>query len=73
MFDLGGGTFDLSVMQITPQNEYIVKGISGDRELGGQDFDQKIVQAIKDHYKQEFDDELPDQPRIMNKLKREAE
>jgi len=52
VFDLGGGTFDISVMEIKGQ-EFTVKGVSGDGHLGGEDFDEHLLE----HLVKEFENE----------------
>jgi len=44
VFDLGGGTFDVSLVQINNNKIYEVKYTSGDTHLGGEDFDHKLVE-----------------------------
>ncbi len=46
VFDLGGGTFDVTVMTIAPGGEGRVIAIGGDRRLGGIDFDQRILEQV---------------------------
>ena len=46
VFDLGGGTFDVTVMEYGPTGEMTVIGGAGDRELGGADFDQAILDRM---------------------------
>lgn len=43
MFDLGGGTFDISILTIKDNKEFHVIATSGDTHLGGDDFDNKLV------------------------------
>jgi molecular chaperone DnaK len=51
VFDLGGGTFDVTILQITPDGIFEVKSTSGDTHLGGDDFDNKIVDMILESFK----------------------
>ncbi|XP_072949970.1 heat shock protein 68-like [Epargyreus clarus] len=51
IFDLGGGTFDVSILQIAEGSLFEVRSTSGDTHLGGEDFDSRMV----DHFCQEFD------------------
>ncbi|KAH9636116.1 hypothetical protein HF086_008416 [Spodoptera exigua] len=51
IFDLGGGTFDVSILQIAEGSLFEVKSTSGDTHLGGEDFDSRMV----DHFSQEFE------------------
>ncbi|XP_035440674.2 heat shock protein 68 [Spodoptera frugiperda] len=51
IFDLGGGTFDVSILQIAEGSLFEVKSTAGDTHLGGEDFDSRMV----DHFSQEFE------------------
>ncbi len=51
IFDLGGGTFDVSVLNITKEGIVIIKAISGDTHLGGEDFDNQLVQYCINEFK----------------------
>ncbi|CAH0583190.1 unnamed protein product [Chrysodeixis includens] len=51
IFDLGGGTFDVSILQISEGSLFEVKSTAGDTHLGGEDFDSRMV----DHFSQEFE------------------
>lgn len=51
IFDLGGGTFDVSILQISEGSLFEVRSTAGDTHLGGEDFDSRMV----DHFSQEFD------------------
>ncbi|KAJ1932064.1 ATPase with role in protein import into the ER, partial [Linderina pennispora] len=72
VYDLGGGTFDVSLLAID-NGIFEVLATSGDTHLGGEDFDQKIVQ----HFAKLFEKKTGKSPRedkkAMGKLKREAE
>jgi molecular chaperone DnaK len=72
VYDLGGGTFDVSVVRI---EEGVVEVISshGNNHLGGDDFDQKIVAHILEHLKIGQAVDVSDQPRAMARLLRAAE
>lgn len=50
IFDLGGGTFDVTILTISEKNEFKVRATAGDTHLGGEDFDNRLV----DHCIQEF-------------------
>ena len=52
VFDLGGGTFDISVLEIG-DGVFEVKSTNGDTFLGGEDFDQRIVDYLADEFKKE--------------------
>jgi molecular chaperone DnaK len=72
VYDLGGGTFDVSVVRI---EEGVVEVISshGNNHLGGDDFDQKIVAHILEHLKISQAVDVSDQPRAMARILRAAE
>jgi molecular chaperone DnaK (HSP70) len=72
VYDLGGGTFDVSVVRI---EEGVVEVISshGNNHLGGDDFDQKIVAHILEHLKLGQAVDVSDQPRAMARILRAAE
>src|SRR5438270_13379911 len=50
VYDLGGGTFDISILEIA-EGVFSVKSTNGDTHLGGEDFDQKILDSIADEFK----------------------
>ena len=52
VFDLGGGTFDISVLDVG-DGVFEVKGVNGDTHLGGDDFDQVLIDYIADEFKKE--------------------
>lgn len=54
VFDLGGGTFDVTVLDITTDGIFDVKATSGDTKLGGDDFDMLIAEWIKDKIWDEY-------------------
>ena len=72
VYDLGGGTFNVSVVRI---EQGVVKVISshGNNHLGGDDFDQKIVAHVLEHLKIKADIEVVDNPRAMARILRAAE
>lgn len=72
IFDLGGGTFDVSIVKI---EEGIVEVLSstGDNHLGGDDFDKKIVDLLSDHCDKQLKINVKDNPVILARLKRAAE
>ena len=69
VYDLGGGTFDVSVVRI---EDGVVEVISshGNNHLGGDDFDEKLVAHILDHLKIKHGVDLSDQPRAMARILR---
>lgn len=72
VFDLGGGTFDVSVLELG-DGVFEVKSTNGDTHLGGEDFDNKIVNFFLDEIKNEHGKDLRDNPSAMQRLKEEAE
>ena len=72
VYDLGGGTFDVSVVRI---EEGVVEVISshGNNHLGGDDFDHKIVEHLLDHLKIKHGVDVSDQPQAMARILRSAE
>src|SRR5262249_15801430 len=73
VFDLGGGTFDVSIIEIGEGGVFDVLGISGDNYLGGDDFDQKIMGWIVAEYKNQTGIDLTSDKMAMQRLKEAAE
>ena len=72
VFDLGGGTFDISVLEIG-DGVFEVKSTNGDTFLGGEDFDQRIVNWLADEFKRENGIDLRSDNMALQRLKEEAE
>lgn len=72
MFDLGGGTFDVSVLEIG-DGVFEVKSTHGDTHLGGEDFDNRIVNHFIDVFKNEQSIDLKGDKAALQRLKDEAE
>lgn len=72
VFDLGGGTFDVSVLEIG-DGVFEVKSTNGDTHLGGEDFDNKIVDYILANFEKENGIDLRKDPTAMQRIKDEAE
>ena len=72
VFDLGGGTFDICILEIG-EGVFEVKSTNGDTHLGGDDFDQKIVDWIADEFKKESGIELREDNRALQRLREAAE
>ncbi len=72
VFDLGGGTFDVSVLELG-DGVFEVKSTNGDTHLGGEDFDNKIVNFFLDELKKEHGKDLRSNAMAMQRLKEEAE
>jgi molecular chaperone DnaK len=72
VYDLGGGTFDISVLEIG-DGVFEVKATNGDTHLGGDDWDNKIIDFILDEFKKEQGMDLRRQPDALQRIKEEAE
>jgi len=72
VFDLGGGTFDVSVLTID-NGVFEVISTSGDTHLGGEDFDQRVMQYFIKLIKKKYDKDVSKNSRALQKLKRECE
>jgi molecular chaperone DnaK len=72
VFDLGGGTFDVSVLELG-DGTYEVKATNGDTHLGGDDFDQKILEWILGEFKREQGVDLTQDRMALQRLKEAAE
>ena len=72
VFDLGGGTFDVSVLELG-DGVFEVKATNGDTHLGGEDFDNRIVNFFLDEFKKENGIDLKGDNAAMQRLKDEAE
>ncbi len=72
VYDLGGGTFDISVLEIQ-NGVFSVKATNGDTHLGGEDFDQRLIDAIADLFQKENDVDLRKDRMALQRLKEAAE
>ncbi len=72
VYDLGGGTFDISILEIG-DGVFEVKSTNGDTHLGGDDFDQKIIDFLADTFKQEHGVDLRKDSQALQRLKEAAE
>jgi molecular chaperone DnaK (HSP70) len=72
VFDLGGGTFDVSVLAVE-DGLFEVLATNGDTHLGGEDFDQRIIEHLKASYHKKTGKDCSKNPKAVAKLKREAE
>lgn len=72
VFDLGGGTFDVSILELG-DGIFEVKSTDGDTHLGGDDFDQKIIDWLADEFKREENIDLRKDPMALQRLKEAAE
>jgi molecular chaperone DnaK len=72
VFDLGGGTFDVSILELG-DGVFEVRSTNGDTHLGGEDFDNRIVNHFLDVFKQQEGIDLKSDKAAMQRLKDEAE
>ena len=76
VFDLGGGTFDVSILELGDadgQTMFEVRSTNGDTHLGGEDFDNRIVDHFIDYFKKEEGVDLKKDNAALQRLKDEAE
>lgn len=72
VYDLGGGTFDISILELG-EGVFEVKSTNGDVHLGGDDFDQKIINWLADEFKKDENIDLRKDPMALQRLKEAAE
>lgn len=72
VYDLGGGTFDVSIIEII-SGVFQVRAISGDTHLGGDDFDELIVQHLLEEFKKDHNVDLSEDPIAKQRLREAAE
>ena len=72
VYDLGGGTFDVSILQIG-EGVFEVKATNGDTHLGGDDFDQRIIEWIIEEFKKDQGIDLQNDNMALQRLKEAAE
>ena len=76
VYDLGGGTFDVSIIDISDidgENQIEVLSTNGDTQLGGEDFDSRLIDHIVDDFKKEQNFDLRSDPLALQRLKDAAE
>ena len=79
VYDLGGGTFDVSILDVevdksSPERDYFeVRATAGDTRLGGDDFDQRIIDWMADDFKKEVGFDLRNDRQALQRLKEAAE
>jgi len=73
VFDLGGGTFDISILEIGKEGVYEVKSTNGNTFLGGDDFDLKIIDWLVNGFKKENGVDLKKDQMALQRLKEAAE
>ena len=72
VFDLGGGTFDISILELG-DGVFEVKSTNGDTHLGGDDFDQVIIDWLAEEFKKDENMDLRNDPMALQRLKEAAE
>ncbi len=72
VFDLGGGTFDISILDIG-DGVFEVKSTSGDTHLGGDDWDQKLIDFLAEEFRKKESIDLKKDPMALQRLKEAAE
>ena len=72
VFDLGGGTFDISILEFG-DGVFEVKSTNGNTHLGGDDFDQKIIDWLAEEFKKDEGIDLRKDPMALQRLKEAAE
>lgn len=72
VYDLGGGTFDITILELG-EGVYEVKATNGDTHLGGDDFDQKLVDHLAEDFKKEQGVDLRLDPQALQRLRDAAE
>jgi molecular chaperone DnaK len=73
VYDLGGGTFDISIVEIVHEADvYEVVGTDGDQQLGGDDFDQALVDHVVSEFEAETGIDLSTEPTQLERVRRKA-
>ena len=72
VFDLGGGTFDVSILEVSDELVEVLS-TNGDTHLGGDDFDEELINFIADKFKEENGVDLRDEPMALQRLREAAE
>ena len=73
IFDLGGGTFDVTVLTIDEGSLFEVKSTAGDTHLGGEDFDNRLVDYLVEEFKRKYKKDLKHNPRALRRLRTACE
>ena len=72
IFDLGGGTFDVSLLAIE-EGIFEVKATNGHTHLGGEDFDNKLVDFCMNDFKKKTGNDISKNPRALRRLRTQCE
>lgn len=73
IFDLGGGTFDVSILTIDEGSLFEVKSTAGDTHLGGEDFDNRMVDHFKREFQRKYGKDISNSPRALRRLRTACE
>ena len=73
IFDLGGGTFDVSILTIDEGSLFEVRSTAGDTHLGGEDFDERLLSHLQQEFKRKFKKDLSNNPRALRRLRTACE
>ena len=73
IFDLGGGTFDVSILNISEGSMFEVRSTAGDTHLGGEDFDNRLVDHFVNEFKRKFKKDVSKSPRALRRLRTASE
>lgn len=73
VYDLGGGTFDISILELSEEGTFEVLATNGDTHLGGDDFDKRVLDWIIDEFKKEQAIDLRNDPMALQRIRDEAE
>lgn len=73
IYDLGGGTFDVSILTIDEGSIFEVKATAGDTHLGGEDFDNRLVTFLAEEFKRKHKKDLKNNPKSLRRLRTAAE
>jgi heat shock protein 1/8 len=73
IFDLGGGTFDVSILTIAEGSLFEVKSTAGDTHLGGEDFDARLVNHLAEEFKRKYKKDIKGNARAIRRLRTACE
>ncbi|KAF7403829.1 hypothetical protein V1477_017494 [Vespula maculifrons] len=73
IFDLGGGTFDVSILTIDEGSLFEVKATAGDTHLGGEDFDSRLVDHLCKEFERKYKKNIRNNPKSLRRLRTAAE
>ncbi|XP_037082800.1 heat shock protein 70 B2-like [Pollicipes pollicipes] len=73
IYDLGGGTFDVSILAIADGSMFEVRSTAGDTHLGGEDFDNKLVQHLVEEFKRKHKKDMTGNARAIRRLRTACE